>query len=524
MKKNLQILAVVCWMALAANCFSQSGARYLTEIFSSVTVSSNVTYGNNISVLTGTPMSIPLLMDVYQPSGDVLTARPLIIMLHAGSFLPSVVNTLAVGKKTDSAVVQMCMRFARRGYVAVAMDYRLGWNPTSTSQDVRTGTILNAVYRAIQDAKNCVRFFRNDAATTNTYKIDVNRIAVGGASAGSYVAYAYGSLNKSSELMLTKFLDFSQNPPVPYVNQAISGNFDGTDATTLNNPNYPSYSSTVNVVFSLSGNVGDSSWIEPGEIPILSMHCYKDPLAPYTTGPVIVAATGQFVVEASGGHDAIRRSTRLGNQAIFTNSYFNDVYTTKANANNPNLPGLYTFKTPAPGANMSCTGPSANPQVEWGAPWDWWNEPVFIGSYDAYCGCSLGSVLACTMRRENPDMSATKGRTYLDTIQGFLNPRLVCALNLAGCVSIAGMSELNNNSQVSIYPNPASSEINFQTAAGNTISSIVLFDASGRAVFRKEGINASSYRLDRKQLAAGLYLTSIELENKTLLTQKLVIE
>src|SRR6476661_6016582 len=197
MKKNHTLLAVLFCLTVSFNCLSQS--RYLSEIFTSVTVSSNVTYGNNISVLTGTPASIPLMMDVYQPTGDALAARPLVIILHAGSFLPAVVNHLAVGKKTDSAVVNTCMRFAKRGYVAVAMDYRLGWNPLG-NQDARTGTILNAVYRALQDAKNCVRYFRNDAATTNTYKIDVNKICVGGFSAGGYVAYAYGSLNKSSEL------------------------------------------------------------------------------------------------------------------------------------------------------------------------------------------------------------------------------------------------------------------------------------------------------------------------------------
>ena len=30
----------------------------------------------------------------------------------------------------------------------------------------------------------------------------------------------------------------------------------------------------------------------------------------------------------------------------------------------------------------------------------------------------------------NPDMSATKGRAYIDTVQGYLNPRIYAALNL----------------------------------------------------------------------------------------------
>jgi acetyl esterase/lipase len=523
MKKDLRLPAVLCCLAIAANCFSQSGPRYLSEIFTSVNVTSNVTYGNNISVLTGTPTSIPLVMDVYEPAGDVLAARPLIIVLHAGSFLPAVANGLAVGKKTDSAVVNMCMRFAKRGYVAVAADYRLGWNPLSTNQDIRTGTILNAVYRAIQDAKNCVRFFRNDAANTNTYKIDVNRIAVGGFGSGGYVALAYGSLNKTAEIQLSKFIDFSQNPPAPYVNQSVSGNFDGTDATTLNTPNYASFSSSINVAFSFAGAVGDSSWIEAGEIPMISMHSYRDPFAPYKTGNVIVAATGQFVVEASGGHDAIRRSQRLGNQSIFTNSVFNDVFSTRANLNSSGLAGLYTHITPAPGPNLSCTGANANPQTEQSAPWDWWNEPVLIASYNAYCSCTNGSAVNCLAKRENPDMSATKGKAYLDTLQGFLNPRIVCALALAGC-DMVGIPERAGNNDLNIYPNPATSEINFVITGSRSISKVTVYDATGRLLICIDGLNVFSYKLDSARLDPGLYYTTVESNGNHIVTKKIILE
>jgi hypothetical protein len=411
---------------------------------------------------------------------------------------------MAIGKRTDSAVVEMCMKFAKRGYVAVSADYRLGWNALSANQDVRTGTLLNAVYRGLQDAKNCVRFFKNDAATTNIYKIDVNRIAVGGFGAGAYLALAYGSLNKTAELNLSKFINQSATPPASYVNQLTAGNFDGTDATVLNTPNYATQSSSINVAFSLGGAAGDSSWIEAGETPIICMHAYKDPYAPYKTGNVIVAATGQFVVEASGSFDATKRSTRLGNQTIFQNSVYNDVYSTKAILNSAGIPGLYTHITPTPGPNMSCTGANANPQIEQSAPWDWWNEPLFIASYNAYSGTLNG--------------------TPLDTIQGFLNPRLVCALNLAGCVSSVGINELSNSNDLNIYPNPATSEINYVISDGNTIRKIDLFDATGRIVISLDGLNTNKFTLNRNQLNQGLYFSKIELGNKTILSKKIIIQ
>jgi acetyl esterase/lipase len=523
MKKNLLKIAVICSVAMATTGFSQGPQRYLSEVFTSVSITNSVTYGTNISVLTGTPAPSALLMDVYQPTGDVQATRPLVIVLHAGSFLPSIASGLAIGKRTDSSCVNTCMRLARRGYVAVSVDYRLGWNPVSTNQDVRTGTLLNAVYRAIQDAKTCVRFFRNDAATTNTYKIDVNRICVGGFGSGGYIATNYTALNKAAELQITKFIDFSQNPPAPYVNQALSGNFDGTDATPLNTPNHAAYSSSINVAFSIAGAAGDSSWIEAGETPIICMQGYRDPYAPYRTAPVIVPATGQLVVVASGSYDITKRAQRLGNNAIFSNTVYNDVFTTKANLNNTGIPALYPFITNTPGANLSCTGANANAQLEQGSPWEWWNEPVFIASYNAFSGTTTGSVAACQLRRDNPDMSPAKGRAYLDTIQGFLSPRLVCALNLAGCQTV-GIEKYSNLNSLSVYPNPATTEINFSVSGTNTIRKITLSDATGRTVLNVDGINASSYKIDRQNLSNGLYFTSIELDNKNVVTKKLIIE
>ena len=72
-----------------------------------------------------------------------------------------------------------------RHVVAVAVDYRLGWNPLSTDQDVRTGTIINAAYRCVQDAHTCVRYFRMDATLNgNTFGIDTSKFVIGGIEIG----------------------------------------------------------------------------------------------------------------------------------------------------------------------------------------------------------------------------------------------------------------------------------------------------------------------------------------------------
>src|SRR6185369_3696679 len=103
----------------------------------------------------------------------------------------------------DSSVVEMCKQFALRGYVVASIDYRLGWNPIATEQAIRTGTFVQAVYRGLQDAKTCVRYFRMNAATQgNTYKIDTSRIVVGGDGSAGFIATAYATLNDTAELQL----------------------------------------------------------------------------------------------------------------------------------------------------------------------------------------------------------------------------------------------------------------------------------------------------------------------------------
>lgn len=527
MRKKLQLVATI-----AAFTFSMQGyaQRYYNEVFTSVTKTSNVIYSNNISVITGTPTPMDITMDVYEPTGDTDTARPLVLVLHTGSFLPAVYNGQPTGSKSDSAVVEMCMRFAKKGYVAVAPDYRLGWNPVSTLQDVRTKTLLQAVYRSIQDAKACVRYFKKDKATANAYKIDTTRIAVGGLGSGGYIALAYATLNAPGEITIGKFIDNTTTPPTPYVDQAIFGNYDGTDATALNLPNHVGYGSDINIAFNIGGAIGDMSWLEAGEVPIVSFQCTNDPNAPYTNGAVIVPSTGDFVVLANGSYDVQEKVDSLNNNAIFTNaSNISNPFTTQANLINNGYDGLYPFITPAPGANMSCTGAAANAQTEQGAPWDWWDGTAYAAAtgHPSNNGTPIpGAVMACLALTGNPDMSAAKGRLYIDTIQGYLTPRLACALYLPGsnCVNTTGISEVAAlDNTVTIFPNPATSTITV-AVKGNTIETVELFDLTGRMVKQVAGVNAAQYTVQRDNLTSGLYFAKVKLNKGGVVTKRIVLE
>ena len=120
MKKLLLLLT--SFFLLASNNTIMAQERYLDEIFNDVDIESDVLFGSNVTVLPTlnnlAPQTQNLVMDLYSPSGDTETNRPVIIMLHTGSFLPAVLNGQATGSKTDNAIVEQCKSFAKKGYVA----------------------------------------------------------------------------------------------------------------------------------------------------------------------------------------------------------------------------------------------------------------------------------------------------------------------------------------------------------------------------------------------------------------------
>lgn len=513
MNKILQkAIIAICCIAPVAQATAQ---RYLTEVFTTVNKTSGVTYGNNMSILpilsgaSTVPVAEDLKMDVYEPAGDGLTTRPLVIVMHTGSFLPPIVNGQPTGARGDSAVVEMCTRFAKRGYVAAAMSYRLGWNPQAvgpTGQDIRTGTLLQAVYRAILDAKACVRFFRANATNGgNTYGIDTSKIILGGLGTGGYIALAYATLDDPAEISLPKFLANSNNMQYgfvagqSYVNQAILGDYDGYGGiSAFNNPNNsPGFNSKVQFVFNMGGAIGDTSWIEAGDAPMVAFHVYGDPFAPYNIGNVIVPTTGQFVVEVGGSRAAVRIANALGNNDCFNSAGFTDPLTTYANTVNEGFEGLYPFFT--------------TPLIQAG-PWEWYDSTTtyFIGIN--FLGKTQGQMdtLWANSLFTNPDMSKAKATAYIDTVMGYLNPRVVYCLGLT-----TGLNETQVSSALTVTPNPAADLTVIATQNNQRLRSVVVMDISGKEVRRTEGLDTERFSLERDGLEPGMYMLIITTDQGT---------
>ena len=542
MKKSLQTVLAIALFSISFSANSQT--RYLDDVFSSVTITSDVTYATNITVLPALqgqpPAAAPLKCDIYEPAGDSLTNRPVIILAHTGSFLPAVVNGQPTGSKTDSSIVEQCTRWAKKGYVAVAMTYRKGWNPTSTDQNTRTSTLIQAAYRSIQDARSLVRFMRQEEANGNVYGIDGSKIAFGGQGTGGYLSLGIATLDTTAELYLPKFLDLTdpQNP-VPYVFPPVFGNIYGTDTgyrpvnDSLGNPvldtagnqimapfalpNNIGFSSDISMAFNIGGALADISWLEAGDVPIVAFHCEKDEYAPIDTGDVIVPSTGDFVVEAMGSRTVAHYSNLYGNNDVFVQAGLSDGFTNAANTNNSGYEGLYVFKTPAPDTIPNVFGLVGE---EEGAPWDWWDNTTYgiiADNVNGIAGVTSPAYFEADAIIGNPNMSATKGRTYIDTIQGYLNPRIYVALGLS---STTGINEVIDAS-TEIYPNPANNSLNIVSYAAG-INSISIYDLGGKEVINTD-VNSNQIRLNTSSLSSGVYIIDIK-SNKTTIKRKLVIE
>jgi len=150
--------------------------RYRDLVFSNVSTTTNVTYG---SAVNNSGQTVTLQLDIYEPTGDTVTARPAIVWVHGGSF--------CCGDKTAPEIVDEANTFAQKGYFNVSINYRL--EPGGCSTGGVTVSCVIAIVEARDDAKTAVRFLRTNAAM---YGIDPTRIAIGGSSAGAITALNVG--------------------------------------------------------------------------------------------------------------------------------------------------------------------------------------------------------------------------------------------------------------------------------------------------------------------------------------------
>ncbi|MEO0468730.1 MAG: T9SS type A sorting domain-containing protein [Bacteroidota bacterium] len=533
MKQLKTLLLAVVLTAFAVQSQAQQ-TRYLDEIFTNVTVTSDTAYGQNYSILpiilqqSTVPVLLPLVMDVYQPMGDTATNRPLVLIAHTGTFFPPIANGTPYGSKTDSILVELATRMAKRGYVVACPTYRQGWNALGDAL-AKQKTLLQAAYRGIQDMRACIRYFRNTAANGNGWGIDANRIVMGGSGTGAYLSYPVGYLDKNIEILKTKFIDFSVTPAEPFVDTVTAAGVYGLeDVPGSNFPNFPTESSDVQMVFGIGGALGDRSWVDGGP-PVVGIHTTMDPFAPYNIADVIEPINGDIVIgSAAGGLGVTEIADSVGINDVFKNAVWADDLTPIVNGRNGGIPGLLNFITPFyPDSMVECITGIQDTVPQEGSPWNWFNETFYAAAWDMQMNPPIpGSVEVCleTLVPNDP----VRARRYADTIMDYLLPRMAVALDLRpardSVLNTTSIDQPINQVAFSAYPNPAQNSLIIELEdASQPILQVELYDLSGRRVYAASGLRTFRHEIQRGNLTDGVYLLKAQVENG-LITEKIIFE
>ncbi len=287
MFKKVIISCIICFHFL--HIFSQNcGNRFYDEVFDDIDFELAIPYGEAIQPNILNPNATQsLALDFYEPAGDTMAARPLIIWAFGGSFV--------FGSSLSPDIVQLCNYFSRLGYVNASIDYRLS---TNLIFDNSTENAYRAVMKSTHDFKAAVRFFYKDALTNNEYRIDTSRIYIGGVSAGAIAAVHLAYLDDMNEIPSEIIDEFLEH-----------GGLEG-------NSGNEGYNSEIAGVINLSGGIKDTTWITSGNVPIVSLHGTEDGTVPYST-EIMTTLGVNFVF--SGSESVHQRAENLGiKNTLFT--------------------------------------------------------------------------------------------------------------------------------------------------------------------------------------------------------------
>ncbi len=402
-KRYLQLLSAL--LMLSTSSWAQCPAgRFVSDVFPNITMTT-VEYS---------PV-YHQMMDIYQPTGDTMTARPLIILAHGGSFI-----TGNGDRTNDPTVDTLCTRLAKRGYVTVSIDYRTTVYSSMVGAD--STPAINEVIMAISDGKAAIRYFMKDRATANTYKIDTNNIFVGGNSAGAVLYMHVGYLDSIQEC-----------PSHIQTAMAANGGFEGNSGNA-------GYTTRTKGIINLAGALNSASFIGPGNKPSVNCQGDADPVVPYSCGFPLYGFC----------------SVTLCGLGTLEPAY-------AAN-------GIYHMSKVFPG----------DTHVPWSA----------------------------NIAKMNS----------VDSIVTLFLYTLVCS------GSSASVNEVNLNPEVKVFPNPASGVFNI--AAGQTVSSILMYDETGRTVLEMNGLNKNNVEISTQGVSKGIYFVRIRFSNgnNTQVMRKVVIE
>lgn len=243
--------------------FAQVTTRYIDSEFTAEQTHTNQVYATSpelISPYQGESFThnVDLTMHIFQPLGDDLQTRPMLVCLHGGGFVS--------GIKEHDDMMAFCQIFAEKGYVTATASYRLGMNFLSNTSGER------AVYRGIQDGRALLRWIRENAVALG---VDPNHIYLLGSSAGAFISLHNLYMDKETE-----------RPAGSYEVGGFTLD-SGPDLGTLDaTGDFTNQNSQANGIISLWGALQNTTLIEASDtqIPIFLVHGTADAIVPFGLG------------------------------------------------------------------------------------------------------------------------------------------------------------------------------------------------------------------------------------------------
>jgi len=467
------------YLLLTSIVISSAGVaqtRYIDPIFTSVNVQNDVIYGTG-RLESGSTQD--LRCDIYTPAGDTKTDRPLIIAGHGGSFIAD------YGDKSDAYLIDFATLMAKKGYVVAAITYREGWafSPLN-SQEQNARAVLPAVWRAIQDFKTSVRFFKKSAVEGgNPYGIDPKLVIGGGFGAGGYLPLNGMLLDSPSDVMLPELQQkdaFGDPNGIPYIdtNKVDLGGIYSTAGGS------PGYSYRVELVLNYSGAIATLKEFDQGENPlVISVHSEDDEATPYKSGTVKAASIFD-VIDVHGSY-------------VVTNELYN------REINNFWLPenrdGLPQAQIP-----------------------DNTNGPIKMYERGLYTLLNQPYLWSNTVDVYTYNYSSPGSTPFMDTVTTFSAYRIEKWLREKKGIGIDEINFKTNDGSIKIFPNPASDKLTMVSIdPKERIREVEFTDMNGKLV--KHSIVIKDADFDISSLSPGIYSVKIYLDN-TVITDKIVVK
>ena len=265
----------------ATDCFN---GRYKNKVFSEYTVLNNIIYARK---QTSDGRWQNLGYDVYQPKNDTASSRPVVVLAHGGGYID-----LLDQKSPD--IVELAIDLVKRGYVVMSLEYREESNPLSLLSEEN---MVKAVGRSLIDIRDATCSIMDTTINHgNPYKVDYNKVIVGGVSAGSVSflqAIFLDSLSWMSPQYQQWILQVEPNSQALLDNRYCGANVIG--------------------MINISGALLDTAWIKPNRIypALLSQHGTADPIVPYNYDhpfhlPMLPQLMGSYLIDKRCKHLGLR--------------------------------------------------------------------------------------------------------------------------------------------------------------------------------------------------------------------------